>query len=496
VRRFEGFDTGGHDGMTQAICDFVYDDLVLRRNAQQSLQEQIFVGLRRLIVKGRLRRGNRMPSSRRLAAERGISRTTVVEAYERLAAEGYVVARPRAGYFVADVLPEEFSTQVRQSSTTRPGATPGTPPAEEFLLPLAPGIPAIDRFPWPLWTKLSAHVLRARPARAIAFPDARGERRLREAVADYLGTFRGIPCSAEQVVIANGSQPIVEMLVHSIAAPGDAVWFEEPGDPTSRAVLKALGLQPVPIRVDNEGLDIDEGRRLAPRARLALVAPSHHYPLGVTMSEERRRALLDWAAEGKSWIIENEIDGDYRFAREPREPLYTLDTTGRVIYLGSFNKAVAPGLRVGYAVLPPTLVPATPISAMVSVPQQLLLAEFWASGHLAAHIRYLRQIHRRRRTALLASLTETTAGLLDIDPIPEAGLRVAALLPHGTDDERIVDRCIAEGIGLGRPLSQCYALGGGRPGLCIGFASTPTRSVASAVRTLAALIQGEKSANA
>jgi GntR family transcriptional regulator/MocR family aminotransferase len=307
-------------------------------------------------------------------------------------------------------------------------------------------------------------------------------------VADYLGTFRGIPCSAEQVIIGNGSQPIVEMLVHVLAEPGDAVWFEEPGDPASRAVLETLGLKPIPIRVDDEGLDVDEGCRVAPRARLALVAPSHHYPLGVTMSMARRHALLDWAAENGGWIIENEIDGDYRFVREAREPLYTLDTQGRAIYLGSFNKAIAPGLRVGYAVVPTELISAISVSPMVSVPQQLLLSEFWASGHLAAHVRYLRQIHARRRSALLAALRENAEDVLQLGAPPEAGLRIAASLARGADDAGVVRACLAEGIKLGRPLSQCYAAGSHGTGLTIGFAATPTHRIAPAVQKLAALI--------
>jgi GntR family transcriptional regulator/MocR family aminotransferase len=484
--------------MPQATCDFVYDDVVLRRDSQRSLQQQLIACLRALILNGRLRRGGRMPSSRRLAAEQGISRTTVVEAYERLEAEGYIFARPRAGFFVAQALPEDFSARARRPASMPPPASAASTDsrscarslaqADEWLLPLAPGIPAIDRFPWRVWTKLSNDILRTRTIRAIAPADPRGEPVLRDAVADYLGTFRGVPCSPEQVIIANGCQPIIEMLVHALAKPGDAVWFEEPGDPASRAVLENLGVKPIPIFVDDEGLDVNEGRRAAPEARLALVAPSHHYPLGVTMSTARRRALLDWAAERGAWVIENEIDGDYRFARGSREPLHMLDTEGRVIYLGSFNKAVAPGLRVGYAVVPKELIPAMSVSAMVGVPQQLQLTEFWVKGHLAAHVRTLRQIHARRRSALLAALRENADDIFELGPPPEAGLRIAVSLRRGANDAGLVRECLAAGIKLGRPLSECYAARGRATGFTVGFASTPSHRIAPAVRRLVAVI--------
>lgn len=487
-------DSGRRPRLRRTLCG----GLVLQRQSAETLQEQIFTFFREAIVAGRLRRGWRLPSSRDLAKEYGISRTTVVEAYERLVAEGYLEARPRAGIFVARVLPEEFfapTGQVRASPATRPpgGAVTANASATGGYQdhPLAPGVPAIDRFPWNVWARLSADVVRRESARMSLWADPRGELPLREAIAEYLGAVRGIACSTEQVIVANGSQPIVETLARALAAVGDAVWCEEPGDPAARAVLAALGLRPVPVPVDDCGLDVEQGERLAPHARLALVASSHHYPLGVTMSLERRRALLAWAARSGAWIVENEIDGDYRFVQQAQPSLFALDTAGRTVFLGSFNKTLAPGLRIGYAVVPAVLVPAfTTVAPMVGVQHQLLLARFWADGHLVAYLRHLREVHARRRDLLLEALQREAADLVCRVAAPEAGLRVPVLFDDGAPDHEIAQACRSAGVHVGRPVSICYAGAARAAGLILGFASTPEERIRPAVRTLAGIIAG------
>lgn len=415
-------------------CSNLCDELRLQRDSAEPLQEQIYAFIRDSIRFGRIGAGWRLPASRRLAATLQVSRATIVEAYERLAADGYVVSQPRKGVFVAlerastAEAPRQQSAAHRHAcATSRDRAWVGAP--EEFALPLAPGVPAVDRFPFELWARLSARVARTCTFDVIGWADPRGELALRKAIAAHLAAARGIRCTADQIVVASGSQPIVEMLVRAIAAPGTAVWFEEPGDPASRAVLETLGLEPVPVPVDEHGLDVAAGTHAAPLARLALVAPSHHYPLGFTMSLERRRALVDWAARRKAFVIENEIDADYRFVHSARPALHSLDTAGRVIYLGSFNKAIAPGLRVGYAVLPADVADALPvISPTVSVPNQLVLAGFLSEGHFAAHREALRTLHEQRRETLLASLDEEAHDLLRCREPPEAGLRLPVSL--------------------------------------------------------------------
>lgn len=478
----------------------VSDGLVLYRDSTASLQAQIFTFFRESILKGRLRRGRRLPSSRELAAEQGISRTTVVEAFERLESEGYIITRPRIGLFVADTLPEDilacgrsraYPTRHEEAFTS---AAANEPDLRDHQLPLAAGVPALDQFPWSAWSKLSNDVLRSHTTRVIGSADPRGELALREAIAEYLGAARGIDCSPDQIIVTSGSQPVVEAVARALAEPGDSVWVEEPGDPASRAAIKALGMRPVAVPVDAEGLDVTYGRRLAPGARLALVATSHHYPLGVTMSLERRHALLAWAAACGAKIIENEIDGDYRFERNSHPSLFALDETGRTLYLGSFNKTLAPGLRIGYVVVPAELVRAlTPPWPMVGVHQQLLLARFWAEGGFVSHLRHLREVHARRRALLIEALQQEAGDVVRLAELPAAGLRLPVVLDR--PDGEIASACRAAGLGITRPLSACYASVPQVWGLVLGFASTSEELIRPAVRMLADVIRRSRKAS-
>ena len=471
-------------------CHFVGDELVLRRHDKAPLQEQALAYLRRSIRSGRIARGTRMPSSRRLAQELGASRTTIVEVYEHLKAEGYLVARPRVGLFVADVLPGEWAGAVSVRVPPRPSSDGQGGDWRMAGRLLMPSVPAVDHFPWREWIKLSSRVLqREETQRALAFGDPCGEPALRAVVAEYLSAFRGIPCSPDQIFVASGSQPLVEMIARALLGQNDRVWFEEPGDPVSRAVITALGLRPVPVPVDDDGLCVELGRATASDARLAVVAPSHQYPLTVTMSAERRRELLEWACSADAWILENEIDGDYRFAPQAVEPLAALDPH-RVIYLGSFNKCLAPGLRIGYAVVPARIVPLLrPASSLANVEQQLVLAELWRIVHLATHLHALRQVHLERRSILLEALARDAGDVLSALGPPEAGLRVTAVLTRDVPDGRIVRECAEAGVHLGRSLSACYATPARRPGLTIGFAATPADDIVPAVRQLAAIVR-------
>lgn len=421
-----------------------------------------------------------------------MSRTTVVEAYDRLAAAGYVESRPRAGVFVARQRSGPRGERRCPVPRHDPLAAPHAPelPPGSYDLPLAPGVPAIDRFPSAVWARLFTQLLDSAAERIVGWGDPRGEWPLREAIAEYLAATRGLRCRVEQVIVASGSQPLVESIVRAAVSPGDAVWFEEPGDPASRAVLESLRLRPVPIAVDEHGLEVEAGLAAAPDARLALVAPSHHYPLGYPMSVDRRRALVEWAERHGAWIIENEIDADYRFVSRRRPALYALDAAERVIYLGSFNKSLAPGLRVGYAVVPSDLLPRLRILApTVCVATQLLLARFWSSGHLAAHLALLRDVHARRRELLVAALERAAPRLLEASPLPEAGLRLPLRLGRSSSDETIVRACAAAGIKVGRAFSSCYAGPGRVAGITVGFASTPDQRIRPAAAKLVSIIR-------
>ncbi|HLJ19771.1 MAG TPA: PLP-dependent aminotransferase family protein, partial [Stellaceae bacterium] len=299
----------------------LWNSLALDRAAPRSLQDQLVEYFRAAVLEGRLKAGTRVPSSRSLAADHGIARITAVQAYERLTAEGYLAARPGSGLFVAE---SQFERATKPAPVPRrphghrrmPALDRSLPvlaamsPRPDERLPLATGIPALDHFPWRDWARITARVHRERPLDVLGHGDPQGERELREAIADYLGAARGIACAAEQILVVAGSQQGIDLAARALARPGDAIWTEEPGYPVGRAALQAAALERIPVPVDAEGIDVAAGVRRAPAARLALVTPSHHYPLGFTMSLRRRLALLDWAERADAWILEDDYDGE------------------------------------------------------------------------------------------------------------------------------------------------------------------------------------------
>jgi GntR family transcriptional regulator/MocR family aminotransferase len=482
----------------------LWSSLALDRALAASLQDQIVAFFRDGVLSGRLKPGLRVPSSRALAAEHGIARITAVEAYERLVAEGYLVARRGAGLFVADSVPEDHlrapprATTVRQRQ--RRGAhrqvasapLPTIPSRPREVLPLAVGIPALDHFPWAEWARLSARLHRERPREALSYGDPRGAPALRQAIAAYLGVARGIACDAEQILVVSGSQQGIDLAARALADAGDAVWFEEPGYPIGRAAFAAAGLTPVPVPVDEEGLDCAAGRRLAPRARLAFVTPSHQYPLGMTMSLRRRRALLDWAEDADAWILEDDYDGEFRYVGRPLAPLYNLDRGARVLYLGTFSKVLAPGLRLGYLVVPTDLVArftAVKAAADRQAPGlvQPILARFIAEGRFGAHLRRMRMLYAARRRALVEALRREGEGRLDVLPASEAGLHIVATLRGAASDTAASARALEQRV-FAAPLSTFYAGRRRRRGFVLGFASAPETALAAAVRRLAGVI--------
>ncbi len=475
----------------------LWGSLALDREAELPLQDQIVQFFRSAILSGRLHGGRRVPSSRQLATEHGISRTTAVEAYSRLSAEGYLVSRAGAGLFVPTSLPEDYLIRAAARPAPAPAVWEGAQAAEadrvelrHHFLPLAAGMPSLEHFPWKDWARLTAQIHRERPLDALGYGDPRGEPALRQAIAEYLAVARGVVCKAEQIIIVGSSKQATDMVARVLASPGDKVWFEDPGHAVGRAVLEAAGLVPEPIPVDGKGLDVAEGVRRAPDARLALITASHHYPLGYTLSLERRLALLDWAETAGARILEDDHDGEYRYARRPLPPLYTLDRTGRVIYVGSFSNILAPGLRLGYLVAPPDLVEAFLVmrASLAPILNQLVLARFIASGRLASHLRRMRALYAQRRSILIDALKADAADVLNVLIAPDAGMRLVATLRRDVDDEAVSLRCLERVINV-HPLSPCYAEERRLSGFVLGFAATPEEQIAPAVRTLAEIIR-------
>lgn len=480
-----------------------------------ALQEQIASHLRRAVLLGHLRPGMRLPASRPFAAELGVSRQTVVLAYERLVAEGYAQTRRGSGVYVPAILPEDCVPGARASvpEPAPPHERPelsarGRRLAELPVTPvrrgpglLAPGVPALDAFPHEAWSRLAFRFWRRRPSSdTLGYGDPAGYRPLRDAIAGHLGETRGVACHADDIVITSGAQQAIDLCARLFLDPGDRVWVENPGLLAGRSALEGAGATPVAVPVDAEGLDVEAGEQLGPDARLALVTPTLQYPLGVTMSLRRRLALLSWAERRAAWIVEDDCDGDYRYAGHPLPPLRALGracAASRVVYVGTFAKVLAPGLRLGFVVAPAGLADAfARARALVDrespQPLQAMLAEFIGEGHFAAHLRRMRVLYTERRDALLHALATHCAGGLDWGTCaPSAGLHLVAMLRAAASpqaDLAVWDRAVRLGLQT-PPLSPHYGQDA-RAGLLLGFGATLPGNMPDAARRLARALRG------
>lgn len=461
------------------------------------MQDQIVQFFRSAILSGALKGGRKVPSSRRLATEHGISRTTAVEAYARLTAEGYLTAQAGSGLFVCDTLPEDYLLRAASRAPAAPPPAPAPAPdrgqangPRPDASALTPWIPALDHFPWKDWARLTAQIHRERPVELLGYGDARGEPTLRQALAEYLAVARGVACTPDQIIVIGGSKQGVDMIARALAPVGSKVWMEEPGHPFDRDIVRAAGLIPVGVPVDRSGIDVAEARRRAPEARLAIVTPAHQVPMGYTLALNRRLALLDWAESAGAYVVENDHDGEYRYARRLLPPLHSLDRSGRVIYLGSLSNILAPGLRMAYLVAPPDLVDAFLVmrASLVPIPIQMVLARFIAGGRLSAHLRRMRALYAHRRAMLISALKEEASDLLEMVVAPDAGMHLVVFLRRQIDDVAAARACRRSGVNV-YPLSSCYAGEKSRSGFMVGFASTPPEQIRPAVRQLAEIVR-------
>jgi len=460
---------------------------------RSDLSGEIYRQLRRAIVDGRLRPGAPLPASRELARGLSVSRTSVTVAYDRLAGEGFVTARVGAGTFV-----NEHAAPARGPAKSRPleGALRPLPIWDSIPL-FAPfarparfdfrtGLPDASLFPHDRWRRLMARQLRAEAPRAGVYGDPAGHRGLREAIARHIGVARGVEASADDVTVVSGTQQALDVVGRTLLAPGDRVAVEDPGYPPTRWLFESLGARVVGVPVDHQGLVVDALRRTA---RLVYVTPSHQYPLGVAMTLARRQGLLAWAERSHAAIVEDDYDAEFRFHGRPIEPLQTLDTGGRVVYVGSFSKSMLPTLRVGFVVTPPSLRAAVQKAKQVSdwhtsMPVQAALARFIEDGGFARHVRRMRAVYRVRHEIVTNALTHDLADHLEVVP-SAAGLHVAALARRASADEiaALVRRASAAGVEV-RALSTFALAAAARPGLVLGYGAIPTARIEEGLRRL------------
>lgn len=480
--------------------------LGLESSSPVPLYAQLYVGLREAILGGRLRAGVRLPSTRLLSAELGVSRNTVMNAYDQLQSEGYLEGRVGYGTCVSSSLPDDL-LQVRARGDEGSGSSSGrglskrgamlsgTPPTvsdyQNRPRAFQPGLPALEEFPFRVWRNLYNKAWR-RPARELlGYGDPAGYRPLREAISDHLCTSRAVRCSWEQVIVVNGSQQALDLSARLLLDPGDAAWMENPGYPGARAALAGAGARLIPVPVDEHGLDVSAGEAACPGARMAYVTPSHQYPLGATMSLRRRLDLLDWAKRSDAWILEDDYDSEFRYSGRPFEALQGLDAEGRVVYVGTFSKVLFPALRVGYLVVPQDLVDAFAAARELSdlhspSIDQAVLANFIADGHFIRHVRRMRSLYAARQEALVHAASQKLSGGLEVSPA-ESGLHLVGWLPER--DDRLASR-LAAGHGVETIPLSWYADGVSRhSGLMLGYAAVSEDEIREGTGRLAVALQ-------
>lgn len=482
--------------------------LTVDRRAATPIYRQLYDGFREAIIDGRLRPGQRVPSTRSLALDLDISRIPVVNAYEQLRTEGYLEASVGSGTRVAQAIFDESlsSSNAIRSRRLGRGTKALTPRAlsrraKELLRvgvsqPWLPrqgafrmNLPALDQFPCDVWGKLVSRHSRAMPRSLMAYGDAMGYLPLREAIADYLGTVRAVRCDPSQVAITTGSQQGLQLSAQLVLDENEEICVEEPGYPGARLAFASAGARVTPIPVDEDGLSVEELARRAPRARAVYITPSHQYPLGMVMSAGRRMRLLNWAATSGAWIIEDDYDSEYRFGSYPIGCLQGMDGDSRVIYVGTFSKVMFPALRLGYVVLPQSLVAAfaavlDAAGIFASPLYQTVLTEFMQEGHLARHIRRMRMLYMERRKTLVAALRAQFGDTLDILGA-EAGMHVVARFPAGIEDVAVSRNAAALGIAA-LPLSTCYVSPPDRGGVVLGYGGATLHQIRDGARRLKA----------
>ena len=462
-------------------------------NGRQNLSSEIYRQIRRAIGDGRLRPGDCLPPSRDLAKSIGVSRTTVTVAYDRLAGEGFVTTRVGAGTYVSEhVSPASGdSRRAKAEGALWPRAVwDSILPSSAFAKPaqydFRTGLPDASLFPHETWRRLMAGELRSGSTSVGGYAHPAGHRGLREAIARHIGVSRGVRASADDITITSGAQQALDIVARALLGPRDLVAVEDPGYTPPRLLFKSLGARVCAVPVDEQGIIVDA---LPRRARLMYVTPSHQYPLGVAMSLPRRLALLSWAARNNAAVVEDDYDSEFRFEGRPTEPLLNLDTSGRVVYVGSFSKTLSPALRLGFVITPGCCTPAVQKAKYVadwhtSTPAQAALARFIDHGGFARHLRKVGRIYAERRELVKSVLTREFSDHLEVIP-SVAGLHVTALARSASADQisAVVRRASECGVAV-QDLSM-FAVGArARAGLVIGYGAVPSGRIREGLRLL------------
>ena len=472
------------------------------------IKDQFYCALKKMILKGELVPGSKLPSSRSFSSLMSISRNSVLAGIERLVDEGYLVTKQGAGTYISSTLPDQFidvkppSAIQTLSQTTMP-VDVSTPIQQ--LQPIwdksaaaigkdqlfSIGIGCTDLFPHALWGRLLGKAWRHYPKQIAHTNDPMGLLPLRQAIAVYVTATRGLNCTAEQILMTHGTQQAINLTAQVLLKQGDDVWLDEPGYDGALGAFTAMGANVRPVVSDQEGMDIAYGIRHWPNAKMIFTAPSHQFPLGGTLSLSRRLALLDWATKNHAWIFEDDYNSEFRYKSRPIQALQGLDTAQRVIYAGSFSKMMFPELRLGFLVIPPPLIQAFKMAKYYAdnsnaYLEQATLAMFIAEGHYARHVRRVRKACNERQQALLNAIQQYLP--MHFQPVPtDSGIHLLCYLKQPLIEKDIIEKCRQLGLGA-QPLSRYCQNPISKPGILFGFAAHTTTEIEQAIQALAQVL--------
>ncbi len=471
----------------------------------ESMQFQLYSSMREAIVSRQLPPGGRLPSTRELAQRWCVSRNTVMGAFDQLIAEGYLEGRQGAGTFITNRVPESF---FRSSNVGRDACTAiqerrandlrarieykaGEACSPLPLLPLGPTVPCLKSFPVQIWEQCRRAIVRSGEHSLLTYGDPLGYWPLRKAIASYLRDARGVRCDAAQVVLCCGSQQGIYLAASLLLGKGDVVWMEDPGYGGANLVYEGFGAQLEFVPVDRQGMDVQAAKASGQQARVIHVSPSHQFPLGYTMSLERRLQLIDYAGESGAYIIEDDYDSVYRYAGKPVSSLQGLDQFGSVSYIGTFSKVLFPSLRLGYLVVPPGLIDLFRqargrVDGNPTVIDPATLALFMEEGHFARHIRRMRSLYKERLEALEDSVRVHLKGALELEG-QQCGMHAFGRLAPGMDDRHLSEQALKNGV-VATPISRYARQVRVDPGFVLGFAGFPEADIRAAVQRLASVI--------
>jgi GntR family transcriptional regulator / MocR family aminotransferase len=479
-------------------------------DAQVPLYRMIYEAIRKAILSGEYASKTRLPSSRTLAEQLGVSRLTVVNAYEQLLSEGYLEGKIGSGTFVANELPESLlqtkkspnklsaeKAKVEDLRLSNFGKSLETSKniggcSQAAFIPFQNGLTAVDEFPFEIWSRIANKVTRNPSKKMLGYGDSQGFLLLREAVASHLKSARGVNCTAEQIIITSGAQQALDLTARIFLSEKDAILIENPCYLEARNSFAATGAKVFAVDVDEEGFSSAKIPKAGENAKLVYITPSHQYPLGATMSLPRRLALIEWAKSHNSWIIEDDYNSEFRYSGRPLASLQGLDKFGRVIYVGTFSKTIFPSLRIGCAVVPPELVDVFTMARAIndvhsSMLEQAILAEFIAEGHFARHVRRMRLLYEQRQQILVSECEKQLSGLLEVKKA-DAGMHLVGWLPEGVDDQIIAEKAAEKGLKLA-PISSYSQTKLPRGGFVLGYTAFDETQIKRGVAVIRELLR-------